>query len=234
MANNFRSGLLGTTSLTPAEALGFKQEAPALNTDPKPNVSPEEQSRYDETIENAYSLVYDEKSLAAILPTLTSVEGLANAVASVFSRLNDSANRSGRPVPPEVLFQGGAEVLEDLAVTAEKFGVKTFSEDEINKAMLVAMEVFRTLQEKSGSLDANAAAADFSDLMDADERGELEQMLPGVSAAYPDDGAPLGGPEAAPQNAGAGPGPQGGPVPQGGPGPLPPQGAAALVPEEVA
>ena len=230
MTSDFRKGLLGTASHVAPAMLGHQQgaAAPVVEEEEEPNVTEQEQEQYDLTVGNAFKLIYSEGSMEKILPTLNSVEGLANAVAHIFSRLNDTAKRSGRPIPPDVLFKGGEEVLGRLAELAESGGVKTFAAEEIEQALYRAVDTFQVLQQKTGNLDPSAAADEFADLLDADEKGRLGELLPDAAEHFGTNNGPLPAPA-----------PQGGPIaPQGGPapgqgGPLPPQGAAAPLPEEV-
>ena len=73
-------GLLsqGGPAATPAAPGG----TPTASAEEQPNVSPEEQQGYDEFVNNAFSVIYDKKSLPQILEGLKGdgnpVEGLAN------------------------------------------------------------------------------------------------------------------------------------------------------------
>ena len=175
-----RHGLLDTTALTPSGAIASPNAA--LDVEEQPNVSEFEQQEYDQVVNNAYSLIYDDKALPGILQSMAGdgnpVKGLADTVANVLSRLNESSIQSGRNISPDVLFAAGQEIISDLADLSEKSGIHTYSDEEMEQATLLAVETFRAIQQKSGNLDPNAAAADFEEMTIAEEQGRLGELLP--------------------------------------------------------
>lgn len=158
------------------------------NTDgQQPNVSPEEQAEYDEFVNNALNLIYDEKTKDRVIERLGAtddpVDDLANTVAVTVMGLQDSAERSGRKISDDVLFHGGIEILEDLANLAEKAGIHSFSEDELEAATYRALDTYREMATQAGKIDPEALKQEFGSILQADKQGALEQVLPGIGQA---------------------------------------------------
>ncbi|MBP2230835.1 hypothetical protein J2847_004144 [Azospirillum agricola] len=147
----------------------------------QPNVTPEEQAQYDQFIDRAFRLIYDQKSFPTILKRLTAtpdpVEGLAAVVVMVVTRLRDSAKQQGVEISPDVLYHGGAELLEDVADTAAKAGIYQYTPEEMEKALYRALDLYRTMERRGGG-DPRPYQQDWDALMQADQQGRLGEMLP--------------------------------------------------------
>lgn len=174
-----------------AEASGEQGEGPEQGE--QPNVSPEEQAQYDRFIDMAFRLIYDERSFPAILKRLTAtpdpVEGLAAVVVMVVTRLRDSAKQQGVEVSPDVLFHGGSELLEDIADTAAKAGIHQYTEQEMEKALYRALDLYRAMDQRSGS-DPRPYQQDWDALVQADRQGRLGDLVPQLAGAGGLGGAP--------------------------------------------
>jgi hypothetical protein len=174
-----KEGLLGTTALVPpAVATAAPQPSPdglGLGAPPtvappapeqQPNVTPEEQAEYDQVVNNAYKMLYEDVPL--LLENIGGhgdpVTGIATVVANAMSRITDSAVKDGRKFSDGVILNAGVEVLEDLAD--------------------LAAETYRSLQQESGNIDPNQAVTDMAALQQAEADGNLEQMLPGVAEHF--------------------------------------------------
>ena len=148
------------------------------------NVSPEEQQQYDVFVTNGMKILDDQKALPKILETIkgdgSPVEGLGNALALLVMRLEDSATEGGQKISPDVLLHGGTELLEQMVELAEKAGVHEFDEKEMESALYLALDIYRTSRQESGQLDEEALGADMQELQRADKEGELEGMFPGL------------------------------------------------------
>lgn len=149
------------------------------------NVSPEEQAQYDEFVNNAYKLLYSEKTMPAVIDRIKSspepVEAVANIAASTVVRLEDSAVKAGKPISNDVLFQGGREIVEDLADMASEAGIHDFTDEEMEATWYQALDLYREMSKgKSGEMQ-QAAMQDVEALKQAEASGQLEQMLPGLS-----------------------------------------------------
>ena len=148
----------------------------------QPNVTPEEQQLYDQIVDNAYQIIYDPKTTDNLLSRITQsgnpIEGLASVAFMVVSTLEESAKKAGQPIPQDVLFHAGTEILEELADLALEEGVHDFKEEEIEGAFFSAMDMYGAQAEKNGTGDKEAAKAEFAAIEQADKDGTLVQKIP--------------------------------------------------------
>ncbi len=158
------------------------------------NVSPEEQTQYNEFVTNAMTLMNDKKGLKVLLEVIggddNPVEGLANAVVSIIMRVEDSAKQAGTEIGGDVLLQGGAEILEQAADLAEQAGVHTFTDDELESATYMAMDMYREARQAQGQIDQGKFGEDMSELQAAEADGSLEQQVPGITEYARKQGPP--------------------------------------------
>lgn len=149
------------------------------------SVSSEEQAQYDEFVTNGMSLLHDEKGLSGLLQSIQGdgnpVEGLANTVASIVIRVEDSAQKQGIEISGDVLMHGGTELLEQAADLAEQGGVHEFSDDELESALYLAMDIYRTTREQQGKLPTEQLGLDLQELQAAEQDGSLEKQFPGIT-----------------------------------------------------
>lgn len=149
------------------------------------NVTAEEQAQYDQFVNNAFRLVYrSPESINAVLKGIEGggdpVGGLANTAVMVVAKLNESATKAGSKISDDVLFHGGVEILEDLANTAEKAGIHSFTEKELEAATLRAMDIGREVLADQGRVNKDALKQEFGQIVQADRQGQLAKMLPGI------------------------------------------------------
>ncbi len=180
-----------------ADGTAEGQDAPAADQGmaqqgEQPNVTPEEQAQYDRFIDMAFRLIYDERSFPAIMKRLAAtpdpVEGLAAVVVMVVSRLKDSAKQQGVEISPDVLFHGGSELLEDIADTAAKAGIHQYSEQDLEKALYRALDLYRAMDQRGGA-DRQAFQQDWDALVQADRQGRLGDLVPQLAGAGGQGGA---------------------------------------------
>jgi hypothetical protein len=104
------------------------------------------QAQYEQFFDNALSVIYDDKSLPQIIESLKGdgdpLDGLVNTAVAVVVWVRDSAEQAGQALPPDVVFQAGIEILEDLADLAGKAGVHEFTPEEVEGATFKAMAAF--------------------------------------------------------------------------------------------
>ncbi len=197
-------GAPGPVQGAPAPAGGAASPAQGDGGE-QPNVSPAEQQVYEQFVNNAFSAIYDEKSLPSIIESLKGdgnpVEGLANTAVGVVVRVQDSAEQAGQALPPEVVFQAGAEILEDLADLAEKAGVHDFTPEELEGATFQAMDLYRELKGGADGAALQGAKEDFNKIVAIDQAGRLDEAVPGLSERY--GTPPSAGTSAGNQGAGA-------------------------------
>jgi len=155
-----------------------------LDDEPQ-NVTPEEQEQYNRFVTNGMLLMYEKERLPTLLKTIAGdgnpVEGIANALVSIVSRLDDSADKAGAQVSGDIKYQGGVELMEQLVELAENAGIHTFSDKEMEDATLLALDTYRASKQQAGALPVDELSQDFEALLAAEESGELEQVLPGVN-----------------------------------------------------
>ncbi len=154
----------------------------------QPNVTPEEQAQYDQFVDNALSAIYDEKSLPQIIENLKGdgnpVDGLANTAVGVVVRVQDSAEQAGQEIPPDVVFNAGSEILEDLANLAGKAGIHEFTPEEIEGAAFQAMDIYREMKGRDGGAERPQIVEDFNQIVALDQAGRLDEVAPGLTEKY--------------------------------------------------
>ncbi len=185
------AGLLNSKRQPNAEASGDQGE--------EPNVTEAEQREYETFVTNGMRILDDQKALPKLLESIAGdgnpVEGLANSLAMLVMRLEDSAAQGGQKISGDVMLHGGTELLEQMVELAEEAGVHEFEEKEIESALYLAMDLYRTTRQQQGALPEDQLAADTQELTRADQAGELENMIPGITefaknAPKPDQGQP--------------------------------------------
>lgn len=161
-----------------------KEAAPAQQGGEESNVSPEEQEQYNAFVANGMNLIYEEKGLQNMVKSLDGdgnpVGGLANTLVNVVSRLEGSAEQSGKPIDDDVLYHGSVELLEQLAEMAEKANVHEFSEEDLESALYLALDQYREAKQQQGKLPEDGLKSDFQQIMQAEQNGTLNDILPGV------------------------------------------------------
>ena len=154
----------------------------------QPNVSPEEQAQYDQFVDNAFSVIYDDKSLPQIIESLKGdgnpVDGLANTAVAVVVRVQDSAEKAGQALPPDVVFNAGTEILEDLAELAAKAGVHEFTPEEVEGAAFQAMDIYREMKGRDGGAERPQIVEDFNQIVALDQAGKIDEVAPGLTERF--------------------------------------------------
>ena len=191
------AGLMKSGAPTDVQAGGQAQAV-----EETPNVTPQEQKEYERFVSNGLNMIYDPKGLKKIVKSLRGgdnpVEGLANTLVSVVQRLEQSARQSGNEVSGDVMLQGGVELLETLVEMSEKAGIHEFSEKDMETALFMAMDNYRFIKQSQGQLPDEVMKADFQRMLQAEQDGTLEDILPGIgeyAARYQqeqEEGAPQG------------------------------------------
>lgn len=154
----------------------------------QPNVTPDEQKMYDQFVDNAFSAIYDDKSLPQVIESLKGdgnpMDGLANTAVSIVVRVQDSAEQAGQAIPPDVVFNAGVEILENLADLAGKAGVHEFTAQEIEGAMFQAMDIYRETKGRDGGAGRPQIVEDFNQIVALDQAGRLDEVAPGLSEKF--------------------------------------------------
>lgn len=166
------------------------------------NVSPEEQAQYDQFVKNGMQLIYQKEGLEQLFTTLEGdgnpIQGVADTLVMVVSRLEDSAEEKGVEVSGDVKMHGAQELLEQLVELSENASIHEFSDEEMEQAFYLALDEYRIKKQRSGTLPVDELQEDFQALAQAEEQGQLDEVLPGVSefaqrAPSPEDLAKKGG-----------------------------------------
>jgi len=188
----------GPMSADPGMGQQMPEQAPMsgdIGGDPNA-ATPEEQQQYDQIVAKAYDLIYDNKTMPAIVETLKGegdpIEGLARTTSSVMLRVIQSGMQANVPINGEVAFHAGTEVFEDLADLSREAGVKDYTQDQdgMEKAYFLALDYSRQAFQDAGILDPAAADADLQALQKMDQDGQLEQMMMGLAERDAGGGQP--------------------------------------------
>lgn len=164
-------------------AAGGSMQPLAAGGEEEGNVTPEEQAQYDTFVTNGMQLIYNEKSMPQVLQSIAGdgdpVEGLANTVATVVMRLEDSAADKGQEISGDVKMHGATELLEQMAELAGEAGIHDYSEEEMEGALFRALDIYR--EARADRLPVDELKEDFAMLQEADQQGRLDEIVPGAS-----------------------------------------------------
>jgi hypothetical protein len=108
------------------------------------------------------------------------VLALANTAVQIVSKLDASAKEAGQPIPDDVLYHAGSEIVGMLAEVAEAANIHDYSDDEIQGAFYQAVDQYRPIAEEMGRTDDATLKSQFGQILDADAQGQLGQVLPGT------------------------------------------------------
>lgn len=152
------------------------------------NVSPEEQQQYDQFVDKCYEVIYDEKVIGKVLKSLDATDdpkmNLANTIVMVVHFVAQSAMQAGQQISGDVLMQGGAEVLGDLADLAGRMSIHDYTQEEIDGAAYIAMDMYREKMKADGTLDLEAVKRDAAEIVTADREGRMDDLIPGAEAQF--------------------------------------------------
>ena len=177
----------------PAKAPVNGTAQPSMGGDenePQPNVTPEEQARYDQFVNNALKVIYPGGEGEGVAPSVIRalkgsddpITNLATAAVSLITSLRDSAKKAGQPVPDDILFHGGIAVIEELAEVAEAGKIHGYSEEDREYAFYRALDIYRAAGEKTGDVDKEALTHEWGRIVEADRQGRLGEVLPGIES----------------------------------------------------
>jgi hypothetical protein len=161
---------------------------PAIDDGEQPNVSPEEQAEYEQFVGNAMSIIYPDDGqvspnvVQALQGSDDPMMNLATTAVSLVSSLRDSAKQAGHRVPDEILYHGAVAIIEELGEVAEAAGIHDYSEDDLEQALYLSLDLYRTAGEQSGDVDAEQLKAGFAQIQQADQQGRIEEVLPGIQS----------------------------------------------------
>ncbi len=164
------------------KGLNRQPVAPEVDYQGEPNVTPEEQEVYDMVVGNALQIIYEPKTTDNIIKRIAEsgnpVEGLANVVFMVVSTLEKSAQQANQQIPEDVMFHAGVEILEELADLVTREGAHEFTDEEIEAAMFMALDLYGQEKDQSGQIDKEAAKGELTQLEQADKDGTITELVP--------------------------------------------------------
>lgn len=151
------------------------------------NVSPEEQAQYDEFVNNGLRLIYDKQTMPKVLESLKGggnpISGLANTLVTVVVTLEKQAEAAQAELSHDVIFHAAFELASDLANLQKEAGIAELNDDEVEQAIYMAVDLYRSQKENAGQLDVDGITEDMAELMEADQAGKLDSVLPGATEA---------------------------------------------------
>jgi hypothetical protein len=147
-----------------------------------PNAPPEQQQQYERFVLNGMLIIYDKKANATIIQQLRSgakvdpVGTLAQVAVMVVSRLREGG---GVNVGPDVMMQGGAEIIEELAELSDRAGAHTYTDEEKQAALYKGADLMQAQMKQKGEITPDQAKKNLDQLKSADQEGELDK-IPGL------------------------------------------------------
>ncbi len=164
-------GLLNTKEIGP----GADQGAPQAGQD-----------SYDMFVKNGLQLIYNKDSLPQLLSSIEGngipVEGLANTLIAIMSRLKDSAEKSGQTIPEDVVNEAAAELIEHIADLSSESDGHKFTKEETDAALARAAEMFTSMNQgapAAGAGQSQPAGAPQSAGQPAAQPGGAQPAAPG-------------------------------------------------------
>lgn len=169
-----------------------------MGDDDQPNVSPEEQAAYDAFVTDGLELIYaggkvrpgivqlldeDPSDLIAVLGDSEAFDNFSPVVALAATAVIltlQVVKASKRKPAGEIVLHGGKELIEELADMSAKTGLRRYSQDDLNRALLVAMDLYRMTAGAQGLIDRKALTEDFDEIVRADRQGRAADLLPGI------------------------------------------------------
>jgi hypothetical protein len=197
--------LMPASPTAPAAAPSDASEPLAAGGEP---ATPEEQAMYDEYVENAMEIIYPQGEQAQVSPQVLaglkgewppeitemmaaldpplSTEPLDNIAATAVvltMMLEGSAATAGQPMPDEVIWHGGAEIVEELVDLGEDLGLFELGEEEVEQAFYRATDIYRQVSPRMDEQAQEGLMSDFEQVVAADREGRLGDIIPGMSEA---------------------------------------------------
>jgi hypothetical protein len=168
------------------------------------NVTPEEQAQYDRFVLDGIKLIYEggkvrqsildllDEDPADLIAILGEVEELkqfspvAALAATTVVLVLELVRRAGDRRPDDsVILHGGKEMLEELAHLAGEAEIHDYSQNELNRAFLIGMDLWRESATTAGLIDIEQLKAEFAEIKTADAQGRLGDLFAAKGEASP-------------------------------------------------
>lgn len=173
------------------------QEMPAQTG---PQATPEEQQQLETFMDVAFQVIHSEQGRAAMLEGLKfrppqspddestqAIAALANMTVIVFSKTRQSLEENQVSPDPTVLYEGGTQIMAELATIAQKANIYDYSQEEMDGAWVRAVDQYGAMYRKEkGQAEGQpdqAAAAELREIELENEAGQLEQKSPLLAQA---------------------------------------------------
>jgi len=132
-------------------------QKPPVQKTRKPNVNPQDQAMYDQTMLAARRVLYgdpnDDTRFRMVLQRLSGAQGqlgstIGQITAVVLSNIAGAAQKQGKQVPGYILFHAGQEIIADLIeiAIAGKFMTRAQSGAVMQQAVLEGMKTYKQAQ----------------------------------------------------------------------------------------
>lgn len=200
------AGIAPQPQADPAQQPTEQQQGPAEVGDEEglsPNASPEEQKQYEEFVLSGLAMIYDKQGdqprvRPAILKLLdddpSDLKGIlgakeleqfsplvAIAATAVLITVQIEKLAGDERPSDEVVMHGGVAILEELAEVWMRRTGKDLGEDDVHKALTMAMDIYREVAADAGLINEGALKDEFSRLVQADKEGRLAEISPDLA-----------------------------------------------------
>ena len=195
------SGITTTFRQAPPQEQGEGQPADAPAGQ---EATPEEQAAMDKFVDNAVKLMTDPQTGQLSAPVQAHLQGQFEPdVMQMFAQVQPppnpqspldniaftglmivmatdaSAHESGFQVSDEVMLNASVDVFDILIDEAKRMGIVEGTDEDVQNAVARAADVYQQID--GPRVDKEALAAEFEQLLQADQEGRLEEVLPGAS-----------------------------------------------------
>lgn len=182
--NNGIQGAMQPAAQAPAPAAAAPvtdPNQPPVEAGAEGGVTPEEQEVYNNFVAQSQMLIYDENTMRSFLKlvkgTKDPVAEMGKFAAQVAFRVMMAAKEAGQELDPEIILQGGAEIVEALVEVNDEGGGPDVK--DIDAVFYAAADAYREMMEKGGMIDPAQAQADMQRFAEAEASGELAAMVQG-------------------------------------------------------
>lgn len=189
-----QNGIQG--AMTPAQAAPAAAPVPAPGVDPAMDpaaapddgaVTPEEQELYNNFVAQSQMLIYEPATTKGFVKLIKGnpdpITEIGKFAAMVAFRVMMAAKEAGQELDPEIVLQGGAEIVEALIEISDEAGGPPIEGEDVDAVFYAAADAYRELMEKGGMVDPAQAQADMQRFAEAEASGELAAMLGESQAA---------------------------------------------------
>lgn len=145
--------------------------------------SPEDQALYNKFVGLAKKAIFDPQAgLPATLNLLKStsdpIEAVAEAAVGIAGRVVGEARKGGVDLPGDVLLNGGAEIVSDIAELAEAAGIAQLSDQDTEQAFYLAADKWAQKARQIGIYDDQRGQQDLAALNQQADAGGFNDLIP--------------------------------------------------------